>query len=541
MKAYLYFFEDYIEFIFAIAQELKARDSKLELTGLAARRRTACDEIDKRTDLPIKHYDWIGDLEQKWLSVSLDQEKLIFYEKLIGTRNMRHLITCDRELGSGFMSGGIYTRTKLRTLTNNNDEMRWRYVIGMLDYYYTTFSEEKPDFIFFNEFTMAYELGAYFIAQVLKIPCFCITFSRFGDVFILDGNPYNLFTSVGKLFEASKKDKDVLQKQYVASAVKYVEEFQSSPDVPTYSKFFQEKAYKQASLFTLLKTLSIDIMRIAAISLGLKGTKGFLRQRNGWDILKMNLNAFLQTNKVLRGIGFEEPNTYLEGNYFYYPLHVEPESSTMVLADKLTNQLTIIEQIAKSMPAGYKLLVKEHIPMLGLRPKGFYSKIRAFPDVHLISPFVDNFTLIKNAKLVVVITGTAGWEAILLSKPVLVMGHTQYNSLNQGFTHTTELVNMEEIMYKAMQIEPAKKEDLISFIAATMQEGINIPLAAFAYSHYGKDGKVEMAKYQQEISLVVDKLVKVAPSVIPAKAGIQPFSRVAMDSRLRGNDIVEDF
>lgn len=506
MKAYLYFFEDYIDFIFAIANELKLKDSKLELIGLAARRSTVCGKIDK-ANLPIKHYDWIGDLEREWLSIPLDRNKLNKYEKLIGTHNIRHLITCDRELGSGFMTGGIYASTKLRKLTNHNDEMRWRYIVGLLDYYYLTFSSEKPDFVFFNEFTMAYELAAYFIAQSLGIPCFCFSFSRFGDVFMLDDNPYNLFTPAAKLFKEAQKDKSLLQTEYIERASKYLQEFRRSPDIPVYSSFFKKKAKEKASFFNLLRTIGIDIARIAAISAGFYGTRGFLRQRRGIDILKTNLNAFIETKKLLMGIGFEEPKEYLECDYLYYPLHVEPEASTMVLADKITNQLFVIENMAKSMPAGYKLLVKEHLPMIGMRPKGFYEAIRNMPDVHLITPFADGFSLIRNSKVVLTITGTAAFEAILLSKPAIVMGHTQFNCLEQGLIHTTELAALEEIIYKSINLKPAVEKDLILFIAATLQEGVHIPIEVFASSHYGKDGKTRLPEYQKEIQKVVDKLL----------------------------------
>ena len=506
MKAYLYFFEDYIDFIFAVAKELKLRNSNLELIGLAARRSTVRSKIDK-ANLPIKHYDWIGDLEREWLSVPLDRDKLKKYEKLIGTHNIRHLITCDRELGSGFMTGGIYASTKLRKLTNHNDEMRWRYIVGVLDYYHHTFSSEKPDFVFFNEFTMAYELAAYFIAQSLGIPCFCFSFSRFGDVFLLDDNPYNFFTSAAKLFKASQKDESLIQKQYIDHAVKYLQEFKRSPDVPSYSNIFKKRAKEKASFLNLLGTIGLDIARIAAISAGLYGTQGFLRQRSGLDILKNNLNVFLETKKLLMGIGFEEPKEYLECDYLYYPLHVDPEASTMVLADKITNQLFVIENMAKSMPAGYKLLVKEHLPMIGMRPKGFYEAIRNMPDVHLITPFADGFSLIRNSKLVLTITGTAAFEAILLSKPAIVMGHTQFNCLGQGLIHTTELAALEEIIYKSINLKPAVEKDLILFIAATLQEGVHIPIEVFASSHYGKGGKTRLPEYQKEIQKIVDKLL----------------------------------
>ncbi len=505
MKAYLYFFEDYLDFIIALAKDLQLKNNDLELIGLAARRNTVCDKINK-AKLPIKHYDWIGDLEREWLSKPLDMEKLKKYEKLIGTHNIRHLITCDRELGYGFMNGGIYASTKLRKLTNNDDEMRWRYVVGLLDYYLEVFLSEKPNFVFFNEFTMAYELAAYFIAKVLNIPCFCFVLSRFGDVFIVDDNPYNTCMPVRKLFENAQKNEKLIKKIHIDSATKYLKNFRNAPNIPSYSTFFKKEAQTKSSIFSLLKTIGVDIARIIAISIGLYGTKGFLRQRRGLDILRANFNVFCESKKLLLASPFKEAEKYLQCDYLYFPLHVEPESSTMVLADKLTNQLFIIENIAKSMPAGYKLLVKEHLPMIGLRPKDFYEKISKMPDVHLITPFADGFSLIQNAKLVLSITGTAALEAVFLSKPAIIMGLTQFNCLTKGLTYSNDILNFEEIIYKAINSPLASDKELILFIAATLQEGIKIPIEVFAASHYGKNQE-QMSDYQKEIGLVVDKIL----------------------------------
>lgn len=508
MKAYFYLFEDYIEFIFALGRQFAKRDTSFEIIGLAARRKTVCSKLDKEPNFPLKHYDWLGCLEHKWLSIPLDINKLKYYEMLIGTRNMRHLITCDRELGWGFMTGGIYAQTKLRKLTNHNDDLRWRYIVGMLDYYHSTFIKEQPDFIFFNEFTMAYEMGAYFIAQALNIPIFCISYSRFGEVYIIDDNPYNLFTPAARLFEQAKKDPSLINVKYLQQAEDYIKKFQNSPTLPVYSEIFKQKAYSQASVPSFFMNVLRDAFRWGAIILGLKGTKGFLRQRSGWNILKDNISIFIQTRKVLSGFGFEKPNLYLTEDYFYFPLHVEPEASTMVFADKLTNQLVIIEQIAKSMPVGYKLLVKEHIPMLGLRPRGFYERIRNIPDVHLITPFADNFSLIKNAQLVVTITGTAAWEAMLLGRPALVMGPTQFNIINEGFVYTNDLFSLEEVFQAAVAVKPASFQNLSLLVAATLQEGVELPIESFAYVHYGKNGKKEMEKQQDKISKVAEYLLK---------------------------------
>jgi len=507
-KAFFYFFEDYSELIFAIAREFKSRCAEIEFSGISARRRTSLALVEKfKNEVSISSCDWLGDLEAKWLAQPVSDDELERYEKLIGTKNMRHLISCDRELGHGFMSGGVYAQTNLRRAVENNEKLRWRYVVGVLSYYEKTFLRDKPDFIFFSELTMAYELAAFFIAEVLSIPCLCLSYSRFGNVIMVDDNPYNQYSSVKSLFEKSLTYPEVLSEKYCLQAREFVKKFRNRPEVPAYSKFFLKEVAARAGIWRMLRTLLVDLLKWAAIIFGLKGTKGFLRQRHGLDILCLNLNIWWQNRKLLWGISyFEKPNRYLNEKYFYYPLHVEPEASTMVFSPNITNQLTVIEQISRAMPAGYKLLVKEHLPTIGRRPMGFYKKIRNFPDVQLISPLADGFTLLKNSMLNIVITGTAGWESILFEKPTLVIGGTQYDSLNDGFEKLESLMGIEEKLKAAMKMRPVANENLIKFIASTLQVGIQFPIEAYAYAHYGVDGKALMEENKHAIKGLVERM-----------------------------------
>src|SRR5690606_3825451 len=93
--------------------------------------------------------------------------------------------------------------------------------------------------------------------------------------------------------------------------------------------------------------------------------------------------------------------------FVYFPLHVDPEASTMVLAPDHTDQLAVIESLAKRLPFGMSLVVKERVRMLGRRPRGFYETIRRFPSVSLASPLESTFQLIQRSTFVAAITGTA--------------------------------------------------------------------------------------------------------------------------------------
>lgn len=114
------------------------------------------------------------------------------------------------------------------------------------------------------------------------------------------------------------------------------------------------------------------------------------------------------------------------GKYVYFPLHVQPEFTIDVRAPFCTNQLALIENIAKSVPAGYRLVVKDHPGMRGYRPTNYYRDIKKLYNVQLLSPTMDSHTIIQGSDAVLTIVGTTAWEGILYEKPVVAFGPLAY-------------------------------------------------------------------------------------------------------------------
>lgn len=124
---------------------------------------------------------------------------------------------------------------------------------------------------------------------------------------------------------------------------------------------------------------------------------------------------------------FENP---VEGErYVVYPIHFQPEASTLVQAPMYLDQAALIQDIARSLPIGFRLYVKEHVANRGRRPLSFYAALRAIPSVRLLGPDVDTWTLIQNSSAIAVITGTMGWEGVLFGKPVITFGDVFMNIL----------------------------------------------------------------------------------------------------------------
>lgn len=112
--------------------------------------------------------------------------------------------------------------------------------------------------------------------------------------------------------------------------------------------------------------------------------------------------------------------------YVYFPLHVQPEASTMTNAPWYLDQLFVVESLSKALPVSYRLILKEHPSMLGRRKGDFYDRLRSLPNVLLVHPVTDGSQLLKNTSLVFTISGTAGLEGLLLGKPVIALGATYW-------------------------------------------------------------------------------------------------------------------
>jgi len=129
--------------------------------------------------------------------------------------------------------------------------------------------------------------------------------------------------------------------------------------------------------------------------------------------------------------------------FVYYPLHVEPERTLSLTAPFYTNQLEIITHIAKSLPVGYELYVKENYNMSSKpwRRTSFYKTILDLPNVRLIHPSVKPDVLMKNCSLVITISGTSGLEAAFYKKPSITFAELSYSYLPFVFT----IKNIEDL------------------------------------------------------------------------------------------------
>ena len=153
---------------------------------------------------------------------------------------------------------------------------------------------------------------------------------------------------------------------------------------------------------------------------------------------------------------FEKKKINLNQRYIYVPLHNQPEMSTSALGGKYRDQALMIEDLARELPSGWKIFIKEN-PRQGSYARGpmFFHRLKRIPSVEIMPSNADTHALSKNAQFVASVTGTVGWEAIRQGTPALIFGAAWYSSL-EGVVKYRPGLDFEKIA--SMQIDHSKLE-----------------------------------------------------------------------------------
>ncbi|MFQ5354065.1 MAG: hypothetical protein ACE5DR_03875, partial [Thermodesulfobacteriota bacterium] len=151
----------------------------------------------------------------------------------------------------------------------------------------------------------------------------------------------------------------------------------------------------------------------------------------------------------------------------FLPLHFYPEASTLYRARYYTNEISLVENVAKSLPLTHRLYIKEHPSSMGTRHFGFYRALRKFPNVRLLSPGENAHSLIKGADAVMVLNGTIGLECIYYERPVIMLGETFY-SMSGLVKCLMDIHKLPETLREVMNGYKPDRERLLRFIVALL-------------------------------------------------------------------------
>lgn len=119
------------------------------------------------------------------------------------------------------------------------------------------------------------------------------------------------------------------------------------------------------------------------------------------------------------------PDLEPEQPFVFFPLAVEPESSLMVESQVCDNQLSFLDWVAKTVPSGWIVLVKEHPAATAPRPRGFWERVRRYPNIRVLATLEPGETVAIRSKAIATINGSLGIQAAAQGVPLLTC-HPRY-------------------------------------------------------------------------------------------------------------------
>jgi hypothetical protein len=150
----------------------------------------------------------------------------------------------------------------------------------------------------------------------------------------------------------------------------------------------------------------------------------------------------------------------LDVPFIYFPLHLEPEAATLVYAPVMNDQAYAIEVLARSLPAGVSLVLKENPKMWGKRPHSFYDRVNQNAGVIWIDPSTSPQELLERCEAVVTLTGTVALEACLLDVPVALFGSPPFASVLTSLPRIASVNGLKDDLLALLNrsLWPAQKQ-----------------------------------------------------------------------------------
>lgn len=428
-------------------------------------------KLSALTGCPLKEIHNFNDLEKSWVNGPFEETRLSLIEKELGGDLLLKTLIADKNLGKGWIGSAVLYDTPLSTMLKDYRKRR-QYITGLYEFLISLHKRHEPNLSFVYAVAGGLSYGVAAISRHFGVPTVQFQGGRIDNYRILDTSVEGLLEPVQEVIRQAQKD-PLLLEPFQLEAREKLAELRASKAKPSILGYVQKN--------TVLATKPVALIR-AGMGCLFRGLKKSLNPKalDLRDKSERQKFFYSVTSKIRRSRKklyryFQDFEPFAAQDYVYFPLHLDPEASTLVYSPYHTNQLAVIEALSKQIPLSSHLLVKEHPVMLGQRPLDFYKQIDSMPNVTIIDPAVSSELLIKNASVVVTITGTAGWEAILLGKPAIIIGQVPYTAVGEGVVNCPDLTQLRDVMRNARELTPASDEALIRYIASIMKVGIRIP------------------------------------------------------------------
>lgn len=453
--------------------------------------------LKEQDDIDYQHLGLFQDIWNEYKNEEINYDYLDRIEKEYGIPFLWLLVYPERNL---FFDRDISVFINSFHSYTHEDALKLLQVF--FKYITKTIEDFRPDCIIMDNVSTMPHYILYQVAKKNNIPTLMHGYTRISNLFFVGDGPFEGFNKIHEIYGQIVKGD--YQSPFEKKARDFLNEYRMTQIKPEYI-VYKEKSDKE------FFTLKHQLWRVSRIF-------HYAKEYYGGDYKddyvfrdKHPLRAAYEEFKKLARKKiykierlFEKPD-YNE-KYVFFPLHFDPELATTVMAPFYINQVTVIEAIAKSIPVNYKLYVKDHPRMYakGLRPIRFYKRLLKIPNVKVIDPAVGSYEILKNCQMVATITGTAGWEALLLKKPVITFGRPIYSALSM-VEKTGDFEKLPYLIENMLNNFRYDEEELIAFVSAIMEASFPLDRSGlFRATHLPSGERGKILRTHQELEKLVD-------------------------------------
>jgi hypothetical protein len=480
-----------------IAKELRTKHGIMDFCGYVYLR-SSYRFLKSQNDIDYSTLLLDQDIHDTWREESIDLEYLTDLERRIGIPNLWPYLIADRVIMQEQMQRE-YPHDRLRYSHKDLQKMlqvRAKAIDGMM-------ARERPDIVFGIPPGGLGSMLFYHIARSYGARTFFVAPSNIPNRYVLSED-YTTFTSVDA--EMKNNADELLASEDGIWARAFLDDFRKKP-LPNFEKTTPtSQPVTRSQQFEFLHSAKA----VRALNEISKKIKDHLSsdERNDYDYIHpfwQNFDLMRRKFRNLRGNNDLYDHFNPKESFAFFPLHYEPELSLLVLAPQFTDQIYLIGQIARALPVGMSLCVKEHPAMAQYRPRSFYERIKKIPNVKLISPTLSSFDVVPHAKLVTTITGTVGWEASLFGVPVISFGRQNFNSLT-NVTWCTDFERLPHVIRERLDNPRYDERDVLAYLAALHRNSFEINLKQLW------EEEIDQDKRQRGISPLVNAIAAAARS-----------------------------
>ena len=313
------------------------------------------------------------------------------------------LLQTDRHLGRGFSSlAPYYPRSKLSEKASYEKSLN--FFNHVLAFWENHFEEGQPDLIIGTPTNLVGKCCCA-VARRRKIELRDLGWAKYLDYFTWYVDEFLTYPGVKPAFEA-------LEPQAIEDNDEWLKGRRSS-----YEEWRGAMIFRRSLWVTIREMFKKIVVNYYQRWKGIYKVGNSLLSRS----LLSDWRKYLDFKRLYacRLVGLEDLK---DMSYVYCPLHLEPESALSALSPEFNEQMAVVELVAKNLPAGVKLVLKEHLWAIGMRPAGFYRLLEDIPNAVILSPMVDSLEVSRGSLCVTVITSTVGVEAAAIGIPAITFG-----------------------------------------------------------------------------------------------------------------------